>query len=162
MFSRGHFPAKFSGFAARLADSQGGRSFSPATPPRTDIGLPATKQRIENSFYLVTFIIALLGLRLVWLQGLGQAPLRIEAAKTQVVAPRRADILARDGTALAVTLDEYTVSANPRGVQSAWRKQKLARLLAKTIGGDEKKYFTLLLKETNAKGGPNYYVRAAH
>ena len=163
MFNRGHFPSNFSGLAARLAEFQGGRSFSPSSAQRDDIGLPATRQRILVTVVVLSALMILLGSRLLWLQGLGQVPLRIEATKTQITPPRRADILARDGTALAVTLDEYTVSANPCGVRPEWRKRKLAHLLAQNIGGDQEKYFALLQNENNpkAKDGRNHYVRLA-
>ena len=94
---------------------------------------------------------------MVWLQASGEEPKNLEKPIVLTAAPRRADILARDGTALAVTLDEYTIAANPRGIQE---KNKMARLIAQAIGGDEQKYRALLDK-TERGGKPNYYVRLA-
>ena len=61
---------------------------------------------------------------------------------------------------MAVTIDEYTISANPRAY-SAFNKDKLSRLLAETIGGDKEEYRTELNKTERANGDPNHYVRLA-
>lgn len=78
--------------------------------------------------------------------------------KRTVLPAARGQLLAADGTSLAVTLDEYTVCANPRGITD---KAKMAQLIASAIGGDTQKYFSLLQKTTQADGSPNYYVRLA-
>ena len=78
--------------------------------------------------------------------------------KRQVLPAQRGQLLAADGSSMAVTLDESTVCANPRGVTD---KVKMAKLIAQAIGGDEQKYFSLLQKTTHANGSPNYYVRLA-
>ena len=75
---------------------------------------------------------------------------------------RRGQILGADGTAMAVTIDEYTISANPRAYSGA-DKDKLARVLAETIGGNksEQEYRAELNKTERANGDPNHYVRLA-
>jgi cell division protein FtsI/penicillin-binding protein 2 len=78
--------------------------------------------------------------------------------KRQVLPAPRGQILAADGTALAVTLNEYDVCANPRAVED---KPRLAKLLVETIGGQEAEYSQLLAKTTRADGSKNYYVRLA-
>jgi cell division protein FtsI/penicillin-binding protein 2 len=78
--------------------------------------------------------------------------------KRTVLPAARGQLLAADGTSMAVTLDEYTVCANPRGIAD---KSKMAQLITSAIGGDTQKYFSLLQKTTQANGSPNYYVRLA-
>ena len=123
-----------------------------------------TRRRIEKTFYLLLVVLALLGLNLFRLQAVGNNEGGKQSVATQVrtrvILPRRGDILAADGTAIAVTLDEYTVAANPRALSSADR-EKLAGLLAKTIGGESREYSGQLQKTTKANGRPNYYVRLA-
>ncbi len=153
--------------SARLSQREGGRAFAFAAaapaiakPRRTPegIALSGTRRRIEGTFYGLALALVCLAGRLIWLQASGEPEKKIEKAITLTAAPRRADILARDGAALAVTLDEYTVSANPRGVV---QKEKMARLVASAIGGDEQKYLALLQKETKPDGSKNYFVRLA-
>ena len=122
-----------------------------------ELALRGTRSRIEGTFYILALLLVGLGSRLAWLQASGTPP-KIEEAITLKADPRRADILARDGTALAVTLDEYTVVANPRGIKE---KDKMARLIAQAIGGDQKKFRNLLDKTTQPNGKPNHYVRLA-
>ncbi|MEO6907346.1 MAG: penicillin-binding protein 2 [Abditibacteriaceae bacterium] len=76
--------------------------------------------------------------------------------KRTLLPASRGQVLAADGTSMAVTLDEYTVCANPRGVTN---KMKMAQLIASAIGGDAQGYFSLLGKTTHPNGTPNYYVR---
>ena len=73
---------------------------------------------------------------------------------------RRGQILGADGTAMAVTIDEYTISANPRAYSGA-DKDKLARVLAETIGGNSETYRAELNKTERADGKPNHYVKLA-
>ncbi len=154
--------------SARLLN-EGGRAFASASiAPDIDksklrrtpeeLALRGTRARIEGTFYVLAFLLVGLGSRLAWLQASGEPPKILEKPVTLTANPRRADILARDGTALAVTLDEYTVSANPRGIKE---KDKMARLIAQAIGGDEKRYRVLLDKTEQSDGKPNYYVRLA-
>ncbi len=132
-----------------------------SAPPE---GLPlVVRRRIEASCYAFVIPVALLAGRMVQLQAF--AGPRAQAAgapiftKTQVIPARRAQILASDGTALAVTLNEYNVCVNPRAVKGA-DKPRLARILAETIGGDESKYLQDL-NRVERGGKPNRYVRLA-
>jgi cell division protein FtsI/penicillin-binding protein 2 len=125
------------------------------------------KKRIEGMVYFLALPLLFLGYRFVSLQALENrtpqegattaAGLQI-STHTRVIQPRRAEILAADGTAMAVTLDEYAVCANPRAIKE---KQKMARLIAQAIGGSQDEYLQLLNKTTHADGTPNYYVRLA-
>ena len=125
---------------------------------------PGTRRRIEWTFYVLLLPLGVLAARLVQLQaikprepnagGLAFAKL----TQRQELPARRADILAADGSALAVTLDEYTVAANPRAIAD---KKKMAQRIADAIGGDAIEYSNLLQKTTRADGKPNYYVRLA-
>ena len=81
-------------------------------------------------------------------------------SRAQILPARRGQILGADGTAMAVTIDEYTISANPRAYSGA-NKDKLARLLAQTIGGNENSYRAELNKTERANGDANHYVRLA-
>ena len=125
--------------------------------------LTGTQRRIEGTFYLLLVPLLLLAARLVWLQALPVSKATATVTpqtfeRRQQSFPRRAEILAADGTALAVTLDEYDVCANPRAVL---QKEKMARKLVATIGGDASQYLQLLNKTTRPDGKPNYYVRLA-
>lgn len=126
-------------------------------------GLPRLmRRRIEASCYAFVVPVALLAGRMVQLQAFAGA--RAQGAgepiftKTQVIPARRAQILASDGTALAVTLNEYNVCVNPRAVKGS-DKPKLARILAQAIGGDESKYLSELGRTERPDGKPNRYVR---
>ncbi|HEX8236315.1 MAG TPA: penicillin-binding protein 2 [Abditibacteriaceae bacterium] len=128
---------------------------------------PGTKRRIEGVVYFLAVPLLFLGYRFVKLQALeNRAPqdgttsaLGLQTAtRRRVIMPRRAEILAADGTAMAVTLDEYAVCANPRAVKE---KEKMARLIAQAIGGSQDEYLQLLNKTTHADGSANYYVRLA-
>jgi len=117
----------------------------------------STQRRIEGTFYfLLVPLFFLLG-RLVQLQALPAASPEIFTQRKIFKAPR-GQILAADGTALAVTLDEYTVAVNPRAVQ---QKDKMADRLVQTIGGDRDDYKELLLKTSHDDGAKNFYVRLA-
>jgi cell division protein FtsI/penicillin-binding protein 2 len=76
----------------------------------------------------------------------------------QILAAPRGQILAADGTALAVTANEYDIAVNPRAVSD---KGKMAGLLAQTLGGSSGEYSQSLQKTTRANGTKNYYVRVA-
>jgi len=121
---------------------------------------PATQRRIETAFYLLMLPLLALGGKLVFLQGVngGAQTTDFVREKTKILPARRADILAADGTAMAVTLDEYTICANPRAIK---QKEKMARLLAENLGGDAEKYAVLLNKIQKPDGSPNFYVRLA-
>src|SRR4028118_60269 len=130
----------------------------------SDLVRPGTQRRIEWSFYLLLVPLFFLTARLVQLQAV-QSRERRDGDSTsgifdsrKILPPRRAEILADDGTAMAITLDEYTVAANPRAVSD---KQEMARLIASAIGGSQDDYYSLLQKTTRADGKPTSYVRPA-
>jgi cell division protein FtsI/penicillin-binding protein 2 len=122
-----------------------------------------TQKRIEISFYVVGGVLAIMAARFIQLQAIASHQRGPNAAadaftRREPLLPRRGDILAADGTAVALTLDEYAVCANPRAVSD---KPKMARVIAEAIGGSESEYLSLLQKTTHANGEPNYYVRLA-
>jgi stage V sporulation protein D (sporulation-specific penicillin-binding protein) len=121
-----------------------------------------TQRRIERMFYFVALVLAVMGGRFVYLQGFASHQRSANAAdpftRREILQPRRGDILAADGTAIAVTLDEYAVCANPRAIAD---KSKMARVIAEAIGGSQDEYLSLLQKTTRPDGQPNYYVRLA-
>ena len=124
-----------------------------------------TRRRIEWTFYLLLLPLFFLGAQLVRLQalreGVPETSGKTDAqafSRREILEPRRAGILASDGTAMAVTLDEYAICANPRAVQD---KEKMARLLAESLGGAPHEYLEGLQKTEKANGKPNFYVRLA-
>ncbi len=145
--------------------SRGGRGAARHKRGAAPEGLPLlVRRRIEASCYAFVIPVALLAGRMVQLQAF--AGPRAQAAgapiftKSQVIPARRAQILATDGTALAVTLNEYNVCVNPRAVKSA-DKPELARILAASLGGDQSKYLQELSRVERPDGKPNRYVRLA-
>lgn len=123
-----------------------------------------TQRRIERMVYLLLLPLFFLGYKFVILQGLRESTTNAGASgaqtfmRRQELPTRRAEILAADGTAMAVTLDEYTVCANPRAVRD---KEKMARLLAESLGGAAPEYLALLRRIEKADGSSNFYVRLA-
>ena len=117
------------------------------------------KRRIENSCYLFMVVVAGFGVRVVQLQAFARSD-KVDVATTftdtQVLPARRGQILATDGTALAVTLNQFNIAVNPRAISD---KPKMARLIADSIGGDSGKYLQEMSKITRPDGKPNYYVR---
>jgi stage V sporulation protein D (sporulation-specific penicillin-binding protein) len=128
---------------------------------QTEAVLNATRKRIEWTFYGLLFALCFLAGRMVQLQATS-ASTRLDEdkifVKRQVLPAPRGQILAGDGTALAVTLNEYDVAVNPRAVAD---KPKLARLLGETLGGDENEYLESLQKTQRSSGAKNFYVRLA-
>jgi cell division protein FtsI/penicillin-binding protein 2 len=126
-------------------------------------GIPGESQLLSSGRKRIRLLSALLLLPTAVLVG-KMLLLQIAKASTvnfekrTVLPAARGQLLAADGTSMAVTLDEYTICANPRGVAD---KAKMAQLIADAIGGDEQKYFSLLQKTTQANGSANYYVRLA-
>jgi cell division protein FtsI/penicillin-binding protein 2 len=122
------------------------------------------RRRIEAACYLFVIPICLLAGRMVMLQAFAGPNQEAASApvftQKRILPARRAQILASDGTALAVTLNEYNVCANPRGVPDK-DKPKLAAVLAECLGGDERKYLAGLSQISKPNGKPNYYVRLA-
>ncbi|MDF2439943.1 MAG: hypothetical protein JWN98_927 [Abditibacteriota bacterium] len=133
-------------------------------PASNEQMLSGTQKRIEGTFYLLLLPLVFFAGRLVQLQGMAPAGASSSSsngevfAKKKVLPARRAQILATDGTAMAVTLEEFDVCANPRAIAD---KEKMAELLGETIGGDEGEYLEALNKITKGNGKPNYYVKLA-
>jgi len=121
-----------------------------------------TRKRIVITFYLLVAAFTFLAGRMVQLQAMGRADSdAIEDGmfvKRRILAAPRGQILAADGTALAVTVNEYDVAVNPRAVSD---KQKMATLFAQTLGGTREEYLEYLNKTERADGSKNYYVRVA-
>jgi len=127
------------------------------------IQLKGMQRRIEVTFYLLLLPLFFLAGRLVQLQALRSANASEKGAVETFVVSRklpahRGQILAADGTAIAVTLDEYSVCANPRAVRD---KEGMARRLAEIIGGSEEEYLAQLRRTTRRDGTKNFYVRLA-
>ena len=123
-----------------------------------------SRRRIEGAFYIFGGLFAVLAGRVLWMQAMPNASATALSDKTferaEVLPARRGQILGADGTAMAVTIDEYTVAVNPRAYSAA-DKDKLAQILSDTIGGDSKAYRADLNKTERADGAANHYVRLA-
>ena len=123
-----------------------------------------SRRRIEGAFYIFGGLFAVLAGRVLWMQTMPNASATALSDKTferaEVLPARRGQILGADGTAMAVTIDEYTVAVNPRAYSAA-DKDKLAQILSDTIGGDAKTYRADLNKTERANGAANHYVRLA-
>jgi cell division protein FtsI/penicillin-binding protein 2 len=123
-----------------------------------------TQRRIEGAFCAFGGVFLVLAGRVLYMQSVPSASAFSLSDKTferrEELPARRGQILAADGTAMAVTIDEYTVSANPRG-WSAAQKDRVASLLEESIGGDAKEYRAELEKVTDSDGSKNFYVRLA-
>ena len=127
---------------------------------KTPMAMPSgVKRRIENSCYLFVAVVAGFAIRVVQLQAFAHSD-KVNVATTftdtQTLPARRGQILATDGTALAVTLNQFNVAVNPRAISD---KPKMARLIAAAIGGDSSKYLQEMGKVSRPDGKPNYYVR---
>jgi cell division protein FtsI/penicillin-binding protein 2 len=124
--------------------------------------IASTKKRIEGTFYALLIVLCFFAGRMLQLQAMNRTGAfdgKDEMfVKRQILAAPRGQILAADGTALAVTANEYDIAVNPRAVSD---KDKMAGLFAKTLGGQSGEYFPLLQKTTRADGSKNYYVRVA-
>ena len=123
-----------------------------------------SRKRIEQAFYIVGGAFVLLAGKVLWMQAFPNASATALTDKTftrsEILYARRGQILGADGTAMAVTIDEYSISANPRAYSSA-NKDKLARILTDTIGGKLEDYRAELNKTERANGVANHYVRLA-
>ena len=131
---------------------------------KSQLQLKRTHGRIEFAFYGFGALFLCLAGRVAWMQLAPNASATTLTDKTfeknEILPARRGQILASDETALAVTIDEYTVAANPRAY-STKEKDELARLVFEKIGGDQAEYRELLDKTERANGTPNHYVRLA-
>src|SRR2546425_3125429 len=122
--------------------------------------LDVTQRRIEGTFYVLLLPLAVLVGRLVQLQALPAPPASPVALKPETflrhetIPAHRGQLLAYDGTALAVTTDEYAVFANPCGLapKSAQDRARVAHLIAQAVGGDESQYLAKLQKPRWADG----------
>ena len=123
-----------------------------------------SRKRIEQAFYLVGGAFVLLAGKVLWMQSFSQASATALTDKTftraEVLPARRGQILGADGTAMAVTIDEYTIAANPRAYSAA-DKDKLSSILADTIGGNQAEYRAELNQTERANGTANHYVKLA-
>lgn len=131
---------------------------------RTHTIAKSSQNRIEKVFYVFAGMFVLCGARVAWMQTMSRASattLSDSAFERALLLPaRRGQLLARDGTAMAVTIDEYTIAANPRGWSSA-DKDKAATLLAHTIGADQGAMRAKLDQINKPNGTKNYYVKLA-
>ena len=123
-----------------------------------------SRKRIEGAFYVFGALFVGLSARVLWMQALPQASAIALSDKNfernEILPARRGQILGADGTAIAVTIDEYTIAANPRAYSAA-DKDKLAQILENTLGGDKAQYRAELDKTQRTNGAPNHYVRLA-
>lgn len=127
--------------------------------PGTNVLLEYSRNRIRFISLLLLLPTCLLVGKMVWLQWASASTGGLLTFEKRTILPAaRGQLLAADGTSLAVTLDEYTICANPRAL-NAGDKVKMAGFIAGAIGGDEQKYLSLLNKTQRANGSPNYYVR---
>ena len=121
-----------------------------------------SRKRIEQAFYLVGGAFLVLGGKVLWMQAMPDASATALTDKTftraEILPARRGQILGADGTAMAITIDEYTIAANPRAYSAA-DKEKLSLILAKTIGGNQQEYRAKLNQTERANGKPNHYVK---
>ncbi len=132
------------------------------THPRT---IAKTSQhRIERVFYVFAAAFLVCGGRVAWLQMASHAATAKgpDAAfeKALLLPARRGQLLARDGTAMAVTIDEYTVAANPRG-WSREEKDRASAILAATLGAPQAAMRAKLDEVNKLGGAKNYYVKLA-
>ncbi len=123
-----------------------------------------SRKRIEQAFYVVGGAFILLGGKVFLMQAMPDASATALTDKTftraETLPARRGQILGADGTAMAVTIDEYTISANPRAY-SEFDKDKISRILAENLGDDKARIRAELNKTARANGDPNHYVRLA-
>ena len=131
---------------------------------RTQTIARTSQNRIEKGFYVFAGLFLLCGARVAWMQTMSRASASTLSDATferaQLLPARRGQLLARDGSAMAVTIDEYTIAANPRGWSSE-EKDRAAGLLQQTIGGDQGAYRAKLDEVNKANGSKNYYVKLA-
>ena len=119
--------------------------------PRPDVWDPeqGVGPGLSLLFKLVALVVAVVALRLVWLQVIDAARLteRAEAARTNAVTltAKRGTIYDRDGNVLAISQDCQTIYCNPEQVTDA---SQAAELIALALGGDEGDYEDLLTQDS--------------
>ena len=127
----------------------------PARPARR--GNPAKRLRI--ALLCTTFALSIFAGRLVQLQGLDSAAYRNEATQQLLkripIAALRGDITASDGTALALTVQTYTLFADPVLIPKASRPH-VASALARPLGLTAAAIMAML----NHPSSPKYQVLA--
>lgn len=120
------------------------------------------KQRIHWLSAALLGAFLLLGGRMVQLQMVGRTdsqPTKVGMfSQRRVLTAPRGQILAVDGTALAVTANQYDIAVNPRAISD---KEKMATYFVQTLGGSREKYLEDLNKTEQPNGDKNYYVRVA-
>ncbi len=120
--------------SARPTRSGGGRRPQPAGPPlrlpQARVGNPATRHRLLIALIMAA-VLALSG-RLIWVQGL-DASARAEEAIAQRTVSRtipalRGEILDRNGTVLASSVERYDIWVNQRQVVEYLKNSKSAEV----------------------------------
>ena len=123
-----------------------------------------SQNRIEKVFYLFAGLFVVCGGRVAWMQTMSHASTATVSdasfERALSLPARRGQLLARDGTAMAVTIDEYTVAANPRGWSSE-EKDRAATQLSATLGAPQNAIRAKLDEINKPNGTKNYYVKLA-
>ena len=123
--------------------------------------IKVTHKRVEAIFYATACGFLIVGGRLAWMQLMPHASataLSDEAFhKAETLPARRGAILASDNTAIAVTVDQYTVAANPRAY-SGEEKDRLADVLAQTVEGNRAEIRAALDETEYPDGRKKFYV----
>src|SRR3954454_24452428 len=113
--------------------------------------LAVMHQRLMFGMLVYAGIIALIGLRILWLAAFGDHAGRKEGLTTLV--PERGDIVDRDGEPLARTIDAWTIAIHPGKIIGD--KLEIARRLAELMPEHtEEQYFALLRSSK-----PFFYLR---
>ncbi len=109
----------------------------------------------------IAFVLTLFGGRLVQLQGMQSAQFRNDAlgeqARTLSLPGLRGNIYAADGQALAMTLETYTVTADPRQMTAA-DMPAYARQLARPLGLTSQHLLAMLRHPVAYGGEPAWMV----
>jgi len=123
-----------------------------------------SQRRVEKVFYAFGALFLVCGAKVAWMQTTSRASATTLSdasfERMQLLPARRGQLLARDGTAMAVTIDEYTIAANPRG-WSADEKNRAATTLAQMLGTDAGAIRAKLDEVNRPNGAKNYYVKLA-
>lgn len=144
--------------AARRSQRGGAQSRAASA----EAAIKSTRRRIEGAFYFLVVALFFFAGRMVQLQAMNRSDSRLSEdnmfVKRKVLPAPRGQILAADGTALAITTNEYDIAINPRAISN---KSKMAELLVQTVGGSTAEYLELMEKVERTDGSKNYYVRVA-
>jgi len=124
-----------------------------------------TKLRIERAFWGFGCAFLLVAAKVTYLETSPTAAHALSLSQkvfeqSELLPARRGAILADDNTAIAVTVDEYTVGANPRAWSDADKETAIQKLVS-TIGGDPAAYRAQLARETTLDGKKKFYVKLA-